>query len=366
MDKGLTKDHSKMLQGLAILMMLYHHLFSTPEALGIDYISLLSFGGINVELHMAWFFKLCVAIYAFVSGYGLCRSMPLILDAPNEKFKTDEGFFRLLIKDYHECLKHLFWFYTQYWLVFVLFVPIGFLFYNRQFVFSEFILNFVGLSSSYNGAWWYVLFYLRLILIMPLCDCFFRTFNAKKDKCYKALFYLVIAAFLLAFKILDAKGFSNFVDSLQMAFLLCFLVGFIVSRFSLYELAIRLLTARLAYALGILGFVLVICARVKIAKDASSAGLDFIFVPVFAFGFIVIMTLCPYLGRIFKFIGKYSTFMWLTHVFFYDHYSKNLVMFTRFSTGIYLTLLVLSFATAYVLDVLYRLLKRGLKRVCHL
>ena len=39
MKNGITKEQSKMIQGLAILMMLYHHLFSTPEIFGIEYFS---------------------------------------------------------------------------------------------------------------------------------------------------------------------------------------------------------------------------------------------------------------------------------------------------------------------------------------
>ena len=39
MKNGITKEQSKMIQGLAILMMLYHHLFATPEIFGIEYFS---------------------------------------------------------------------------------------------------------------------------------------------------------------------------------------------------------------------------------------------------------------------------------------------------------------------------------------
>lgn len=358
MDKGLTKNHSKMLQGLAILMMLYHHLFSTPEALGVDYVSLLKFGEANIELHMAWFFKICVGIYAFVSGYGLCRVLANADSTRSILIKTDERFFEHLVRDYKIVLKQLFWFYIQFWLVFFIFIPVGFIFYRRKFDLSEFLLNLFGISSTYNGAWWYVAFYTKILLILPLCDCVLTLFKSSKEKLIEALFYIAILGALLAFYIADSFYFGRFVSSFQPAFLLCFLVGFLISRFQLYELAIRLFTKKIAYALGILGFILVIACRVKIAKDASSAGLDFIFVPVFVFGFVVLMELWTPVSKIFEYMGKYSTFMWLTHVFFYDHYSKKLVMASHVSIGIYLMLLILSFASAYVLDVLYKLVRR--------
>lgn len=31
-------------------------------------------GGVPLEQIIAWFSKICVAIYAFISGYGLCKS----------------------------------------------------------------------------------------------------------------------------------------------------------------------------------------------------------------------------------------------------------------------------------------------------
>lgn len=68
----MTKNHTKMLYGLAILLMLYHHLFCAGR-LDTEYLSVL---GPVLEEKLDWFCKICVAIYAFISGYGLCVSTP--------------------------------------------------------------------------------------------------------------------------------------------------------------------------------------------------------------------------------------------------------------------------------------------------
>jgi len=342
LDKGITKEQSKALQGAAILMMLYHHLFSVPDALGTQYYSLLNIGGINIELRMAWFFKLCVGIYAFVSGYGLCRAI-----------KRDKDSFIGSLRNGYICVfKKLFSFYKQYWLVFVIFVPIGFVFFNRQFVLSEFLLNLLGISSTYNGAWWYVYQYLKMLLIFPVMDCIFIWFKDRKERYYQWAFYAAVIAMLIALYVINRMAFTAFLEYFRPPLFLCFFAGYIISRFSLYELCCRFIPQKLLYFLGILGVVLVIAARVKIAKDATSVGLDYIFVPVFAFGFSVIMILLPKLKKFFCFYGGLSTYMWLTHVFFYDHYAKGLVMATHTSTGILLTLLVLSTAAAMALSYL--------------
>lgn len=48
MDNGLTKAHTKSLYGLAILLMLYHHLFGFPERINDSYFSIIdAVGGGN-------------------------------------------------------------------------------------------------------------------------------------------------------------------------------------------------------------------------------------------------------------------------------------------------------------------------------
>ncbi len=360
MKEGILKEQSKMLQGLAILMMLYHHLFSTPEALGIPYRSLLKFGDVNAELRMAWFFKICVGIYAFVSGYGLCRSL---------QKKESGSFFGKLKNDYVLVIRKLFSFYTQYWLVFILFVPVGFWFFGKTFVLSEFLLNFIGISSTYNGAWWYVLQYLKMLLTLPLVDALFTVFADRKEKITKLVFYGVIFAVLVLLFALSLL--EPVIEFFQPAFYLCFLMGYLIARFRLYELAWRIvvyitkketLAETVLFILGILAFLLVIICRVKIAKDASSAGLDFIFVPVFGFGFLKILEHLPKVSKAFAFFGSLSTFIWLTHVFYYDHYMKKAVMATGISAGIYFTLLAISTIGALLLDLLYKTAAKKLIR----
>ncbi len=62
----IAREESSVLYGTAILMMLYHHLFMD----GGEYFSI--FGPFQTTV--AWSFKICVAIYAFITGYGFCRT----------------------------------------------------------------------------------------------------------------------------------------------------------------------------------------------------------------------------------------------------------------------------------------------------
>lgn len=354
LKNGISKDQSKIVQGLAILMMLYHHLFSTPEALGSTYNSLLKIGECNIELKMAWFFKICVGLYAFISGYGLYYSL--------KSGTKSSNFFYNLFNNYKIVLKKLLSFMFQFWIVFIIFIPIGFIFFDKSFDIKEFILNFIGYSSSYNGAWWYVAQYMRMLLILPIINCAFIFIRNKRYILTQCVFYLVIICSIIIVFINNRTLLNSIIEYFQPAFLLCFIVGYIISRFKLFQFIYKILPSIFVDILGIIGMVLTIVLRVKIAKDASSAGLDFVFVPVFIFGFLILINYLKKIAVIFIFFGKYSTFIWLTHVFFYDHYAKNIVMFSHFSTGIYLTLLLMSTLTAMLLTKLTSIFK--INQIC--
>ncbi len=69
----LTKTDSKILYSIAIILMLFHHISGFPEWYNYCYIySISKF----IEYPLAfWGGKLCVAIYAFIGGYGIYISI---------------------------------------------------------------------------------------------------------------------------------------------------------------------------------------------------------------------------------------------------------------------------------------------------
>ena len=63
----MTKTISEKIKGIAILLMIAHHLFMVGS--GKNFIPLNSW--IPVELFFSVTGKICVGLFAFVSGYGL-------------------------------------------------------------------------------------------------------------------------------------------------------------------------------------------------------------------------------------------------------------------------------------------------------
>lgn len=350
MKNGLTKQQTRLVHGIAILMMLYHHLFCIPERLNTQYISVLNFNNINIELKLAWFCKICVAIYAFTSGYGLC------ITANNGETEYSLSIKDKILKDFNIVLRKLFSFCKLYWFVFFIFVPIGFVFFDRTFYIKEFLKNFFGISSSYNGEWWYVFQYIQMLFIFPFMDVFFCKYKAKKINFLKiAMVLLGIIYLLLALRFEMFKTFLVIVlKKVGINYIMVFLVGYLFAKTDLYK-KIYAYTSKNNISEKILSIVillLVILIRTIFADNAAYSKIDFILVPFFIYAVITILNSCK-IQRLLNFFGKYSTYIWLTHTFLCYYYFQKLVVCVKFSTLIYLWLIILSLLVSWCLDKLF-------------
>lgn len=150
METFLSKAESNYIKGIAMLLMFTHHLFAftsrIPEPSSLIHI----FNDINIEQIIGMYGKLCVPIFLFVSGYGFS-----IIN------RTDQEYY----------IKKIANIFKSTWLVFIIFIPLCMFVFNVprvQFNIKLILLNFFGLSSSFNGEWWFVLPYVLLIMVTPL------------------------------------------------------------------------------------------------------------------------------------------------------------------------------------------------------
>ena len=388
MSKGITSKQSVMLQGLAAAMMLYHHLFIRPDMLFVEYSTLL---GETREIRLALFCKLCVAIYAFVSGYGMCS---VFLRAASEG-KGEMRFFTLLRQDYTLVLQKLLRFFSIYWFCVLLYFACENLFLGKEKPLSELLPNLLALSDSFNGSWWYALEYVKILLFLPLLHLLFVFENDHEERLKKKWFFLTLFGLLALFLVLALNIFPSweyhfrlFVNRLMPSYLLCAAGGFLIARFSLIpslgKLCISLLlrvqgpvqeetfrqardqgsvqealscrSRRLSALLSLAGLLLMFLPfliRYAITVDAMQTSLDFLLTPVFCLGFLLFLGDQKIPAQIFFFIGKHSVYIWLLHLMFLDGFFRNLVMASHTAVGIYLTLLFLSLLCAILLRTVY-------------
>ena len=388
MSKGITSKQSVMLQGLAAAMMLYHHLFIRPDMLFVEYSTLL---GETREIRLALFCKLCVAIYAFVSGYGMCS---VFLRAASEG-KEEMRFFTLLRQDYTLVLQKLLRFFSIYWFCVLLYFACENLFLGKEKPLSELLPNLLALSDSFNGSWWYALEYVKILLFLPLLHLLFVFENDHEERLKKKWFFLTLFGLLALFLVLALNLFPSweyhfrlFVNRLIPSYLLCAAGGFLIARFSLIpslgKLCISLLphvqgpvqeetfrrsrdqgsvqealpcrSRRLSALLSLAGLLLMFLPfliRYLITVDAMQTSLDFLLTPVFCLGFLLFLGDRKIPTQIFFFIGKHSVYIWLLHLMFLDGFFRDLVMASHTAIGIYLTLLFFSLLCAILLRTVY-------------
>lgn len=350
----ITKKDTMALYGTAVLLMVFHHMFYLPDRLNYDYVSVLYWGQTAHEAVLANFAKICVPIYAFVSGYGMYVSC-----SPLHGGRLPD----LLREDYKKVVKSLFGFYKKYWLVFFIFVPMGFLWFGYEFHITEFIRSFLGELELYNMEWWYVEQYVKLLLLFPVFDFlvsfFARLFSGKKALCILtgAAFLCVIGSLYVFPQLLPVR--ISLYMFLQRHYLyLVFAEGYLIARYDLFGFAAKVLDKKwFKIGASLLGLLFVLAGRMYKVRDAGGTLPDIVFTPVLVF---CVVTLCHECGeirilrRFLEFMGGYSTYIWLTHTFFAYYYFQELVMLPKYSVLIYIWLLVLSTASAALLTAVYK------------
>ena len=156
MESTFTKSDTNAAKGVAVFLLLIHHLFlDYPETIAKIFNQFL-------PLLIGSCAKVCVAIFIILSGYGLTKS--------TEKPTGLKKFY----------LKRLVRIYIDYWFIWAVFVPVGMLFFGRTLSvaygsnsFLKLILNFSGMHkflgvTGYNATWWFVSLIIALYLLFPL------------------------------------------------------------------------------------------------------------------------------------------------------------------------------------------------------
>ena len=143
----LDRDDSAALQGIAVILMVFHHLFGFPERISVPYRLIF----LSLESMLSYFGRICIPMLAFLSGYGFARKLDL-KQAAGEKVS--------LITSYETIGKSLLSFFARYWLAFFTFVTYGLIAGVYSFDLKSYLKSMVGLNSSYNQEWWYTTVYL--------------------------------------------------------------------------------------------------------------------------------------------------------------------------------------------------------------
>ena len=353
--KLLTKNDTRTIKGAAVILMIMHHMWAFQERIADGGLKgLIPLGNTYFFVFLGHFGKVCVPLFFFLGGYGLAkRYAGMKFDVP-------------------ERLKKL---YISYWKVFVIFIPIAFLFFGNQGVYAldasfcgrynvfslkELVLNFLAIYDTYNYEWWFLRCYVLMILCFPLV----RYAAGKCSPAAKALIILVITVLFgkvfpdIWYAFLGEARQGNLIyDSffcMGEPFYACFVMGVFCAGNDLLDRISAFLdrAGKLRTAAEILLFLAVILLR----QVFLSKYFDVIYAPILCVLIPDLARRFPALGKLFDVFGQESTNIWFIHSFFcyYFYGIVKIVVATHWAVPSFVTLAVMSYAAARLVTLFWQ------------
>ncbi|MBR1762688.1 MAG: acyltransferase [Eubacterium sp.] len=334
------KKEAVMTRGLAILTMVCLHLFCR---LGSDilYTPLIWISDNKPFVYWIGFFcEICVPLYSLCAGYA----QYLLYQKDKSKLKDN-------IKRIGKILKN-------YWIILVMFSIIGLILGNELIPgsFSKFLMHVFLISNGYNGAWWYLQTYV-IILLIP---SFILMFPIKKINSYVG----ISAILLLEFVWYVVSHFYNFqfnttsiattiiIKAIQdfLNVIPYFLVGAFICKGELIDkldnVIKRIIERVNSYTINIIIMVLLLIDFLitGILNKSVLSGINAIII-FFAFNLI---KKSKNVERAFMFLGKHSTNILLTHMFFYSVLFQGFIWKAKYPIIILSLMLVLCIVSSYI------------------
>lgn len=341
-EKGafISKAEATMLQAVAVMLMVWLHLFAFPERITEKYV--LVFDRLfRIETLLAYFGGICIAVFTFSSGYGMRKKIV------TSRAKTG------ILENYQTVLRQLLKFFSRYWIVFLVFIPVGFLLKVYPVEGEQFLKGLLGGGARYNEEWWYVAYYVRFLLLFPIMTLLMDFIQTR----IPVLMHILMAAAVTILLVLPKSlPFYNF-----LCVMTCFAEGMYFVDSKLFETLYRPLSCRtwLRLVAGILLFAVVFVLRTLGVPDYS-------LVSVFVFSVMLICKtdfLMWWLHPVLLFVGKYSTYIWLTHTFYGYYFFQKITFVPRYSWLIFIWCMALSIATGILLEWFLNLITKGSKKL---
>lgn len=314
----MTKEQSLQLKGIAILMMLWLHLF-IGDGSGIYY-------------HIT---KACnpVCFFLLISGYGYsykCSHGSLTLGGTAMKTLKLYGF---------------------YWLTMLIFVTIGHFIVPATYPGSatDMITNLIGVDCTYNVEAWFLFPYAMVTL---LSVAFLPYMLAMK----RLWHWLVAAVVFVAIFLFMRHVVMTSTDDTQFLFMTKLQILYFIQFFFYFTLGVLFykLFNRRTYKKGsnmkyIILLVILFAFKACFKRTLADGLYAFAFVWLF-----IHLNVGRIASRVLNVLGKYSLGMWLTHTYYSKYLFADYVVWSDYHIVNFLTLIAISLATAYVIQKAYR------------
>ena len=338
-DNYFSKRVTLTAKGIAVILMLFHHLFYDAPGLVDRYAVSAKPLPWPVLNSLSFYGKICVAIFVFLTGYGMSVNLGPKNTVHRQRYaisrflKLECGFsfiYLLTILSSFLAPNRLAAYFTEghaKGILLMAFDAVG-------------LANFFG-TPTYNGTWWYMSFAIFLIFLMPIAVKLHEQFG---------ICMVAIAALITDFGIDASRAFAVYLFSLSLGIWAAQsgAAGKIRSRCQ------NTGAKWLFLAVSLILFVLFSAIRIKWGYYTWTDGL--ICLTFLAFLFILIDLIGVRL-RLMEVFGKYSMTIFLTHTLIYNHYFSSFIYAPKNWFLILLLLAAVSLGCAFAIEGLRRLVR---------
>lgn len=332
----MSKETSQILKGIAILFMIFFHLFSQMKF--VDLCAPLLYIGDSPLVYLFSNSTNPVALFLIISGYGLYKT--------SEKGKDYNRWGRIL-----KLLIH-------FWIILIVFVSVGHFIKPEVYPGSllKVFLNFSTFDTSYNGELWFLFPYICVSIFSP--TYFKSTKNISWYWIVLGTLFIYISCIFLMTRVI---GFAPRIEN-SLYTLLCiplfffnFSLGMLAAREKWYEkIKENVERNNLKVYFGILTWIL--------AALLFTLNIVFKYNFFYQFLFLSCMVFAP-MPRFVKDclvkLGNQSMNMWMIHSWFCYHLFSDFIYSFKYPLIIFIVLVIIS----YYLSFFFNFLSMPIERI---
>lgn len=347
-DHVFDRDTSFALKGIAILMLLFHHSFGNPGYYENYMVFFWSFAETQIN-NMALSCKICVAIFAFISGYGLFLNYQKIYETMSAS---------------KWCIIRYLKSFSGYWFAWMMIVIVRQIIDRKtvEVFFADgiykgiayILINFLGLSQLFNTptlnmTWWYMSAAFTFILVLPILYH------------YRDSLVLVIVLDIVFIRLIFGGNIGNAYtgENSVYPFIISFILGCFFARYSLFDYWANITHRRWTRTYIFLVEIWLVMLGYKFYHNIPRAmfwefhyGLYTVCVILLC---VELLYVAPFLKRALYYVGKHSMNIFLTHSIILT-YLKRFIMIPK----LFILELFILLVMCIVLSIVLEILKKGI------
>lgn len=328
----LLKSESVQLKGIAIMTMVFLHLFNRAENVDLCNNSVYLFD-IPLTSQLAKFAEICVPLYLFLSGYGL-----YILYLKSDNIKP---------------LRRIFKLYLNFWTVFIVFIPLGCFLKPDQYPgdLLDFLENVTAWRTSYNWEWWFIFPYIILLSITNMLFKYVRKYGFWSIVVSSSLIYVVSYLCISFYKSYLLENYLIFIIVESFEMMCSFVWGALFVKYDILGKIDRTFNFKSCY--GTIVGILVIIGLILIRSIIPIHATRIVFMIAFVCSFMLFKRNSK-INVFFVNIGQKSTVIWLIHTFFCYYFFHDFIYSFKYPIVIFVVTFSLSYVSALFIDNLYQ------------